>query len=204
MKNILNKASEYVIQTLENQLSEKVVYHNLSHTLEVVESVELMGKRSGLGPEEMEELLLAAWFHDIGYMKDYYQHELRSAEHCSRILTKWNYPSDKTNNIAKLILATQLPHNPSNLHEGIVCDADICYIGKKEFYSRSQILRKEWELVLNQKYTEREWITTNITFLLENQFHTEAAKHFFDVQRMENVNELRQILKSTHPKEKIL
>lgn len=196
MKNILNKASEYVIQTLENQLSEKVVYHNLSHTLEVVESVELMGKRSGLGPEEMEELLLAAWFHDIGYMKDYYQHELRSAEHCSRILTKWNYPSDKTNNIAKLILATQLPHNPSNLHEGIVCDADICYIGKKEFNLRSRILRDEWEKVLNQKFSEKQWIETNINFLTQNKFHTKHAKLLFDEQREKNLSKLHKMLKS--------
>lgn len=192
MDNILNKASYYVIEQFENKFPKGITYHDLSHTTEAVQAAKIIGENSGINAVQFEILLLAAWFHDIGYKEDYNDHEERSAKLSSEFLTEHNYPSDSIDMIIRIILSTKLPHKPANLLEEIMCDSDICYIGKKEFYIRSQVLRVEWENMLGKKFSDLEWIRMNIDFLMKNKFHTKYAKSLYDDHRKENLAKLQK------------
>jgi HD superfamily phosphodiesterase len=187
MENIQNLTSTYVTKLFQSHLQQGITYHNLTHTKEVVDTVKLIADNSGVNEEQMEMLILAAWFHDIGMILQYDNHEKKSAEFCHDFLIMHSYPPDKVKTITDIILSTRIPQKPRNLLEKIMCDADLSYTGKKGFNFRSEFLRVEWENMLGKKFTDSEWLKVNIDFLLENKFHTDFAKSFYEEQRKRNL-----------------
>lgn len=195
MTSILNIASRFVTEKFKKSVPSGISYHNLTHTLEVAETSKKIGEKCGIEPDEMEMLLLASWFHDIGIIKQYDEHEVKSAELCREFLSKHNYPSNKTKKIVKIIRSTRIPQKPNGLLEKILCDADLAHIGKTKFNARSQLLRNEWENMIGRKYSDLEWIKANIDFIEKNKFHTQYAKLHFNDQRKKNLSQLREKLK---------
>jgi len=191
MESILNLAADYVTYFYKFNLPQEMTYHNLTHIKEAVKTAEEIGKNSKLKPIEIEMLLLAAWFHDIGMVYQYTEHEEKSAELCRLFLTTHDYSRNNIKTVVKIILSTRLPQKPKNLLEKIMCDADLSYIGKKRFVFRSKLLREEWKNILGKNFSDYEWLKANINFLLANKFHTKLAKSLFDKQRKENLAKLQ-------------
>lgn len=193
MNRIIEDVSDYVEQLYETHPS-FFRYHNLHHTREVVDIVEDLAVGSAVSSEELELLLIAAWFHDIGYPDTIPYHEEKSAEKAVEFLREKNYPSQKIEMVKKLILATKVPQNPENKLEQIMCDADIAYIGKEDFMNRIDQLREEWKKTIQKEFSDVEWINENINFLESNSFYTEYAKSKFGETRRANLEALRQRL----------
>ena len=192
--NHLSKVSEYVTNLLKNKLPEGYVYHNIEHTLNVVESAKLIGEHSGISNEDMEILLIAAWFHDTGLINEYIGHEEKSIEILKDFIGGNPLPAEKIEMAAQLIRATKIPRNPKNLLEKIICDADISHVGQKGFLGRVKLLRQEWENMLGKKYTDVEWLNSNIDFLTNNKFNSDYAKQTFEEQRQRNLEKLKRRL----------
>jgi len=195
MSDILESAAKFSSEIISEKLPKGMVYHNIEHTREVVNTAKEIGKNSGLNDEEIELLVLAAWFHDTGITEVYNNHEEKSANIAREFLIKNNYPPEKAEKVSQLILVTKMPQNPKNILEKVICDADISHIGKKGFNTRSQLLRCEWELLQNKKISDVEWIENNIKFIEANKFHTSYAKNIFEEQRNKNLNKLKKKLK---------
>jgi len=195
MSIILNNIERYVKNLLENVLPKEYTYHNLNHTIEVVETSSKISSYSKLTDEEDEILLISAWFHDTGLIKVYHGHEDFSAHFAEQILNQFSYPVKSIDMVKKIIMATKMPHKPNNLLEEILSDADIGHMGKNNFDERSVSLRTEWEFVYNKKYEEDEWLKINIRFLEENSFYTEYCKRFMDDFRIKNLTEYKNKLK---------
>jgi predicted metal-dependent HD superfamily phosphohydrolase len=195
MSDLLEKASEYASGIISEKLPKGIVYHNLDHTKEVVTTAEEIGKNSGLSSDDMEMLLIAAWFHDSGITETYNNHEEKSAQIAREFLAMNKYPDEKINTISNLIIVTKIPQNPKNLLEEIICDADISHIGRKGFNTRSQLLRAEWETLQNKKITDFEWLKSNIEFVAGNKFRTRYAKQNFEKQRLKNLDKLQKKLR---------
>ena len=62
--DILKITEDYVRNLLKDKLSSSYSYHNLEHTIQVVDKVKILSKEEHINPEDTENLLLAAWFHD--------------------------------------------------------------------------------------------------------------------------------------------
>lgn len=195
MSDLLEKASEYSSGIISEKLPKGIVYHNLDHTKEVVATAEEIGKNSGLSSDDMEMLLIAAWFHDSGITETYNNHEEKSAQIAREFLAMNKYPDEKINTVSNLIIVTKIPQNPKNLLEEIICDADISHIGRKGFNTRSQLLRAEWETLQNKKITDFEWLKSNIEFVAGNKFRTRYAKQNFEKQRLKNLDKLQKKLR---------
>ena len=192
MENILNMAADCVIKLFEDHLPQEITYHDLIHIKDVVDTAKLIGEKSVVSPDQMEMLLLAAWFHDVGIIEQYVEHEEKSAEICHEFLAKHNYPADKIDTIINIIRSTRIPQKPTNLLEKIMCDADLSHNGKKGFIYRSQLLRVEWKNMLGKEFTDSEWLKINIDFLLDNKFHTKFARSFYEGQRIQNLIQLQK------------
>ena len=123
--NIVTKAQIYVEQLLKEKLSKDLTYHNYPHTERVAKVAEEIGRNSKLEAEELEILLLAAWFHDTGFVDDYENHEEESQKIAEEFLKGENYPEEKIESVKKTILATRRDQFPSNQIEKILCDADL-------------------------------------------------------------------------------
>jgi putative nucleotidyltransferase with HDIG domain len=199
-KNLFEEISQYVFNLLKEKLSHQHVYHNYQHTLETTEAAEKLAKECELSDEDMEVLLIAAWFHDTGYISSYADHEKKSIEIARDYLQGIKYPASKLNNVIKCIEATKRAVIPTTLIEQILCDADIMSIGDKNFFSKADLLRAEWENFDIRYCNEIEWAETQLEFLSTATFHTAQAQKLYGEQLALNLQEQRQKLKKLQKK----
>ena len=68
----------------------------------------------------------------------------------------------------------EIPQNPKNLLEEILCDADLDYLGREDFFKIGNHLFEELKSykIVN---TEREWDLLQIRFLEQHQYFTKTA-----------------------------
>ncbi|MDJ0645115.1 MAG: DUF5706 domain-containing protein [Flavobacteriaceae bacterium] len=194
MEDLLAATKKYVINYLNDNLDKSFVYHNLAHTLRVVEKTQELIEAAQLNGNETAELLLAAWFHDTGFTSQIENHEEKSAEIANAFLTKHKATEATIKNVTSLILATKMEHEPQDDLQKIIRDADCSHIGSKNFSEFTELLRKEWELTQDKKLSEPEWLDENIDFMTnQHRFYSDVASAAWDKQKGKN---LAQLLKS--------
>ena len=198
---IVQKAADYVFNLLREKLPASYIYHNYSHTVEVVEAVLEIAEGIELSKEETEMVVLAAWFHDIGFTETYDGHEDKSKEIATRFLSENLYPAEKIARIVGCIEASRYPQRPANLLEYVLCDADLSGIASKKYFDNAKLLRQEHELVLNKKYEDIEWIKSEIDFLTHHKYHTPFCYLAFEKRKNSHVLELRSMLQKLEKEE---
>lgn len=198
---ILQKASDYVFNLLREKLPANHIYHNFSHTHDVVDTVEEIAEGTDLSKEDTELVMIAAWFHDIGFIETDNGHEEKSKEIAERFLKDNLYPDEKIEKVKGCIEATKYPQQPKNILEFVLCDADLSGIASKKYFEKANFLRHEIELLQKKAVSDKEWYTSEITFLTNHKFHTQYAHLNFDKRKNEHVLELREKLKEIKEKE---
>lgn len=190
--NILTTVEAYITAFFKENVPEKYVYHDLSHTQDVVRSCRQMGLAFGLPMDDLENLEIAAWFHDSGYDKGPENHEERSAEYAATFLENYNYPSQVIDVIKGCIRATKIPQRPVGLLQQIICDADLSHLGEKSYWKRNSKIRQELIVTHNKLMTEEEWIDFELAFMLSQNYHTDIAKSMYQKRKMKHVAQLRK------------
>ena len=197
VQKIIRQAEEYVTDLFNDKLPDKLVYHNLAHTEDVVEVTRELGKQSEVSDKDLEILTLAAWFHDTGYIHKYNGHEAESVKIAEDFLSRHDYPAEDAKKVSKLIMSTVAGHEPEGLMESILKDADMAHIGRKRFFRKGELLRVELENIQDKPYDELDWEKKQYSFLVNNGFHSPAGKEEYDKRRVKNIKEQRQnILKA--------
>jgi uncharacterized protein len=77
--------------------------------------------------------------------------------------------------ICNMILATRIPQSPVTKLDKILCDADLDYLGREDFYQIGGRLLEELK-EQGVVETEREWNLVQKTFLESHRFHTQYSK----------------------------
>ena len=194
MNPIISKAEKFVINLLNHQLDKKFVYHNLAHTQNVVKKVTELAELAQLDESDKTRLILSAWFHDTGFVKNSDNHEEHSAQFAEDFLKDHDVPSADIDQVKALILATKMEYQPNNELENLIRDADCAHIGSKNFSEVTELLRKEWELTTNETLSDKRWLNKNIDFLMhEHQFYSDLAISLWEKGKSKN---LSQLLKS--------
>ena len=176
MSSLIVDAEKYIFDLFIEKLDSNYIYHNLAHTQRVVEKVSEFVEPLKLSEEDSENLTIAAWFHDAGYIKGAENHEEESVKIVDSFLKSNKTSLDRITIISNLILATQMSYEPKNILEQVIADADCSHLASKNFFDYTSLLRKEWELIQNKKYTDSEWINVNIGFLTKmHSYHSEYA-----------------------------
>ncbi len=191
---ILNKVHIYVEGLFEALRNTDNLYHNIDHTIEVVEKVKEIGAGEGLDEDELEIVILAAWFHDTGYCIKSEGHEEVSANYARGFLNVENYPPEKINEVVKCIMATRIPQNPTTLLEKVICDADLAHIGSDQFEIRNNLFRKEYEIYFGKELSEREWLEKSIEFFSQHRFFTEYSNRKYSTQKEKNIERMKKQL----------
>jgi len=146
---------------------------------------------------------LAAWLHDIGYTSGHENHEDSSIKLGTEYLKEQNVSKESTEIISQLIRATKMDYEPQNDNEKIIRDADSAHFGKKNYTEISELLRTEWESVMNKSYTDSEWTQENITFFTKyHQFYTHHALENWQKRKDKNLSTLLKTLKKQKQEEK--
>ena len=92
MNNLLVSVEKYALSLLRKDLPHIYTYHNLGHTLRVVKSTKELIEGENIDGNDAENLIIAAWLHDIGYIKGFEKHEEKSVDIASTFLKekhKW-------------------------------------------------------------------------------------------------------------------
>lgn len=144
MADLFTSIKKPILSRLERELDPRLGYHNLAHTLDVVEQAEAIAKQEKV--TDKHELLLlktAAVFHDSGFLLVYKNHEEKSCEIASEAV-KDIFSEEDMKKICGMIMATKIPQTPHNLLEQIICDADLDYLGRNDFEPISKSLYQEF------------------------------------------------------------
>ena len=200
--SIIQKAESYVVAQLNEKLPQSYLYHNLSHTRRVVKYVKQLIEIEKIGSNDARILELAAWFHDIGFIKSNDNHENHSVEIAKIFLQKEKVSTATIDKIEELILATKMLNEPNNLLERIIRDADCAHLGKKFYFEVSELLREEWVELGLKKMTDVEWIEKNIEFLTKkHQYYTNYAIKNWQPTKDKHLAQLYKLLKKTKKEE---
>lgn len=180
MDSIYQKADDFVFKLFKEQLPSTFLYHNYNHTLRVVKSTKEIIEASEIAPKTQELLLLAAWFHDTGYVKNIKNHEEACTSFVSAFMQQHGYTENDITQVKQCIFATKLTHEPKNLMESIIKDADTSHFSKPYFLELTEFLREELSLHKLCEFTTPEWLEENIKmFTQQHRYYTDyAAKNW--------------------------
>ena len=162
MSALLVATEKHVFNLLNTELDTVYVYHNLAHTQRVVEKTKELIEKLQIEKVSGENLQIAAWFHDTGFINGAENHEEKSAKIATKFLESNKVAKDRIQIVANLILATKMGHEPKNDLEKIIIDADCAHLASKNFLDYTSLLRKEWELTGVKTQTNIKWISGNI------------------------------------------
>lgn len=175
MRPVFNYQLAYnMIESFLNlHLPKEYVYHSIEHIKDVVNQVTLIAKKEKIKQSDIDDLKLAAWLHDIGYIWEPKRHEERGVEYAIDLLKAFEFPQQKISKIAGMIMATKIPQSPKNILEQIICDADLDYLGRTDYHANSQLLLQE--LKITKTITELEWLLIQDGFLSKHQYFTKTS-----------------------------
>jgi uncharacterized protein len=190
----LPQIHQHVIGKLEKGLSPALTYHNVAHTLDVFKHVIEIAEQEGI--ENDEELLLlkvSALYHDVGFLHVYSGHEETSCAIAADELGSFGFTKDQIEKVCGMIRATRVPQQPKTQLEEIICDSDLDYLGRDDFFEIGEGLYNEF-LVQKIVSNEREWNMLQVRFLESHQYFTETAKKRRQQVKQRNLEKVKEKL----------
>lgn len=199
---LVKKTEEYV-RHLFAENNKELYYHNLEHTLSVVEAVDKITAHYPLSAEDLLALKLTAWFHDTGYLfvgkKD---HEAKSVALAEDFLKQQNTDGKILQKVKQYILATRMPQRPESLPEEIICDADLFDLGTDRFAENNKNVRKELEEYLGREMTGEEWRSCSIELLKLQVYKTDYCRGLLREGLEKNIRAIQEKQEKKDNKEK--
>lgn len=185
----------FMMNKLEKELPAHCTYHNIHHIRDVYTAAEWLADEEGVSENDRLLLLTAVLFHDAGFLVAQKDHEERSCEIALRYLPDFDYTETEISIICGMIMSTQIPQQPHNLLEEIICDADLDYLGRDDFYSIGRGLFDEFSF-LGVVKSEEDWNRLQVNFLENHQYHTATAKRLRKEVKEKHLRELKLLLKA--------
>lgn len=191
-------ARTYILSELQNNLPTDLYYHSVGHTLDVFEATCHLIQLEQPSDIDHELLKTAALWHDAGMLITYRNHEEASVELATRLLPGFGYSNKEIDSISSLIMVTKLPQRALSLSEQILCDADLDYLGRDDFYIHSFQLQMEWKCHHILTTTLPEWLQIQINFLSEHKYFTKSARSLRGETKNRHLHEIKHLLHPQH------
>jgi len=177
---------------LLRKLDPLLTYHSIQHTLDVVKQALRIAEAEGITDEHDLMLLEAAsFFHDLGFLYTYKNHEEKSCEIFEDHAAGYDLSSKDIERVRAMIMATKLPQEPATPLQRIICDADLDYLGRPDFFSISLLLKEEFiqfHIVIN----EFEWEQLQLKFLSNHYYHTASQQELREPFLKQHLHTIRQ------------
>jgi uncharacterized protein len=170
----LQQVTEFVFGKLEKELPRHLTYHNVYHTKDVMQAAEFLADTENIEIREKELLLTAAALHDCGFVVRRDEHEAESCNIAINCLPLFGYDVAEAVIVCDLIKATRVPQAPASKLAEILCDADLDYLGRDDFFTLSDRLFVELrsERLVNDL---DEWNREQADFMGSHSYFTQTA-----------------------------
>lgn len=180
-----------LLRRMQNELPQELHYHNIAHTKDVYRAARRIAVNENLSDQDTKLVLTAALLHDMGFVVAMDNHEELSCRLAREILPKNGYSSQEIAQVESIIMVTKLPQNPQTLNERIMCDADLDYLGRDDYYDISERLFEEWNLV--GRHLERdEWEMIQVKFLSAHRYFTETCLREREPKKQEHLAAIKR------------
>lgn len=193
--NTYSSEEKFILQKLENELPKGLTYHGLHHTLDVFNAAMKIAAAENLTAAEMKLLRIAVLYHDAGFISTYKNHEEKACELVKENLPGFGYTAKEIDVICGMIRATKIPQTPHTILEKIICDADLDYLGRNDYYKISNTLLEEMKIYVHL-HEEKEWYRIQKKFLEKHQYYTEFGRKNREPQKLQYLKEICQLLLS--------
>ncbi len=184
----------YILSELKENLSSNLYYHNIAHTMDVFGAATKYAMMEDLSEHDRILVQTAALFHDSGMLRSYVNHEELSAEIAQEVLPGFAYSQSDIDHIIDMILTTKLPQSAKRLTERILCDSDLDYLGRTDFFMIALTLQHEWNVLKFRESTILEWYELQVEFLTHHEFYTPSAISLRQDQKEINLKQVIELL----------
>ena len=142
---VVQQAEDFVRTLLAKEGREGLSYHDIIHTEYVAGMARKIAQNSGLSKEELNTAVVAAWFHDCGFVVRSEGHEAESQTIAQKFLSSKGVSENLIEKVVQCIKATKMPQSPGeSMLAKVLCDADMAYLSEDFYIQRTKLLRKEW------------------------------------------------------------
>ena len=187
-------AKQFILSKLRDELSDQLVYHGLHHTLDVLKMAAELCDSEGVSEHDRVLVKTAALFHDAGFVKN--KHAGHEVEGCILVrdaLPKFGYKPADIECICGMIMSTKIPQSPNTLLEEILCDADLDYLGRDDFFSIGETLFEELQ-AYHLIGDERAWNRLQVSFLHAHHFYTRTNKALREPVKRRYLEDLQDLV----------
>lgn len=192
--NLIQRADAHVYDLLLKELDHSFVFHNYDHAQEVAEVAGELAATAELPASRQEALVLAAWFHDTGYIMSRTDHFAASARLASEFLEREKADPKLRKQVPKLIESLEA-RQPEGELSTLLHDANISYLGRKRFERRANLLRLEEEHHRGKTFTLIEWQERMLERLVQTRYHSQEAHEEFSKRLNKNLASLKDDLR---------
>jgi predicted metal-dependent HD superfamily phosphohydrolase len=200
MNKLLSDTEKYVTGLFLKNNDDKLRYHNIVHTKSVVKAAELIAGKCAHHDGDIEALLVAAWFHDVGYLKTKVEHEEVSKRYARNYLEGKGADEAFIHQVERAIEATKLPQNPQDRLSAALCDADLYHVSQDDFMENTQIFWDELAAMNGEDMDEFKYLGTTLNFLNAHKFQTEYGQTILEPGKQANLKKVRKALEKYNDK----
>jgi len=165
-----------ILEQLARELPGNLYYHSVDHTIDVEKQAIRIAGELDCAEHYLFLLKLACLYHDSGFLFTYIDnHEEAGCDLATRQLPAFGVSEKELEVICGLIRATKIPQTPLTLLEEIICDADLDYLGRQDFFGISYCLYLELQarqLVAD----ETAWNKIQVKFFKQHSYFTAVSQ----------------------------
>ena len=188
-------AKKFILNKLSRELDPRLAYHSIAHTLDVHDSAIRIAELERVPEYDIMLLRTAALYHDSGMLVTYRGHEEASVNIIKDVLPNYNFNTDEIDRIENMIQTTKIPQSAEEHLSMILCDADLDYLGRPDYFMISHQLKYEWDVLNFNPTTLIQWYELQISFLGKHQYFTTAAKTTREEMKLINLQQIVDLLK---------
>lgn len=183
---------EYIRQRFKTDFP-PLAYHNPIHIEDVYVSALRIGANEGVSEHELNLLRVGALFHDAGFIHTMEKHEECGADMAAGVLPSFDFSREEIGIITNMILATRVPQNPISQLDRIICDADLDYLGRDDFYPIGNRLFQELRDT-GKLQDEKTWNQIQKKFLSMHSYHTDFCRVNREPGKQARLREIEEIV----------
>lgn len=191
----VKEAVAFIMRKMEKELPENLYYHSILHINDVMESAKKLAALENIQEHDRNLLFTAVAFHDSGFIYQVNDHELKGCEIVREVLPNFDYNDEEIAIICNMIMATKIPQSPKSLLDEIICDADLDYLGRDDFWEIGAKLYNELTH-LGVLENEEQWNRLQMKFLSSHNYFTNSAKSLREETKRKYLEKINNIVES--------
>lgn len=183
---------------LLDNLPENLKYHNKGHTLDVIRETVLFGIHDRANPDVIKEQVIAAAWHDVGYIEQYEDNEVIAVELFYGSEAYKKLSQEDRDEVMGSILDTQIQFSeggPTLEQEsskyGYLLDADVSNFGRDDFFEKSELIAEEQGIDMNNPIAKKAFFAFALKLMENHKWKTESAEMLRQKTKEENMEILR-------------